>query len=179
MIRAALDEAGVTPDDLSALGVGLGPGPFTGLRVGIVTAKAMSDALGIPAYGECSLDLVADQHGAIGGSFAALSDARRKQVYWAVYDAAGVRLDGPDLGRPDDVAEQLRGRAVAVAARARSSTAKRSPASRSPSAGQYPSAAHLGWRVRESALARTPRATDLRRCICAALTRSRLGGRSR
>jgi tRNA threonylcarbamoyl adenosine modification protein YeaZ len=161
LIRAALDEAGVTPDELSALGVGLGPGPFTGLRVGVVTAKAMSDALGIPAYGVCSLDLVADQHGEIGGSFAALSDARRKQVYWALYDAAGVRLDGPDLGRPDDVAEQLRGRAVAVAGAGAQLYRDSFAGFEIAAAGQYPSAAHLGWRVRESALARTPVA-DLR-----------------
>jgi tRNA threonylcarbamoyl adenosine modification protein YeaZ len=115
LIREVLATAGTSPSDLDAIGVGLGPGPFTGLRVGIVTAKAMGDALGVATYGECSLDVMARGYPRGGDPFAVLTDARRKQVYWARYDGAGARLDGPELGRPADVAELLRGRAAVVA----------------------------------------------------------------
>jgi tRNA threonylcarbamoyl adenosine modification protein YeaZ len=104
MIEAVVTEAGAGPADLAAIGVGLGPGPFTGLRVGIMTAAAMGDALGIPVYGECSLDLL--------GSWpprptTVVTDARRKQVYWATY-REGRRVAGPDLAAPAALAEQLR-----------------------------------------------------------------------
>jgi tRNA threonylcarbamoyl adenosine modification protein YeaZ len=112
VLAAAVDrvlrDADATPADLTAVAVGLGPGPFTGLRVGIVTARAMSDALGIPAYGECSLDVIA---AAARGDdeVGVLTDARRKQVYWARYDAAGRRVEGPELAPPDELADHLRG----------------------------------------------------------------------
>jgi tRNA threonylcarbamoyl adenosine modification protein YeaZ len=151
LIRAALDEANATPSDLAAIGVGLGPGPFTGLRVGVVTAKAMSDALHIPAYGVCSLDLVADQHTNLGGVFAVLSDARRKQVYWATYGATGARLDGPDLGRPDDVADRLRGVATEVVGAGAQLYRDAFAGFKVAELGQYPSAVHLGLRARRCA----------------------------
>ena len=107
LIDEVLGEVGATPSDLAAIGVGLGPGPFTGLRVGIVTAAALSDALAIPAYGLCSLDVVSD---ADGTSTAVVTDARRRQVYWAVYDSDGRRIDGPEISTPVDLADHLRGR---------------------------------------------------------------------
>jgi tRNA threonylcarbamoyl adenosine modification protein YeaZ len=123
MIASVMTAAGVAADALDAIAVGLGPGPFTGLRVGIMTAKAMGDALDIPVYGECSLDVIArelgyaaydddndEEHG-----YVVMSDARRKQVYWATYDPYGHRVDGPEIGRPADVAEELRGRIAHVA----------------------------------------------------------------
>jgi tRNA threonylcarbamoyl adenosine modification protein YeaZ len=119
LITDVLDEAGVAVGNLAAIGVGLGPGPFTGLRVGIVTAKAMGDALGIPVYGVSSLDVIAQQHDFVAydhdndveHEFAVLTDARRKQVYWAHYDCHGMQvLDGPHLDQPADVAQQLHGR---------------------------------------------------------------------
>ncbi|HEX8003804.1 MAG TPA: tRNA (adenosine(37)-N6)-threonylcarbamoyltransferase complex dimerization subunit type 1 TsaB [Mycobacteriales bacterium] len=85
-----------------AIVVGLGPGPFTGLRVGIVTAKTMGHALGVPVHGACSLDALATPGGAVA------TDARRREVYWARYDAAGARVAGPAVGRPADVAAALR-----------------------------------------------------------------------
>lgn len=89
-----------------AIVVGLGPGPFTGLRVGIMTARAMGHALGIEVHGACSLDALAAPHTAVA------TDARRREVYWATYDAHGVRTDGPHVGKPADVAEVLRERGV-------------------------------------------------------------------
>jgi tRNA threonylcarbamoyl adenosine modification protein YeaZ len=89
--------AGALPD---AVVVGTGPGPFTGLRVGLMTAAAMSDALGVPAYGVCSLDGIAD------GDCWAVADARRKEVYWARY-AGAARVDGPEVSKPSELAERL------------------------------------------------------------------------
>jgi tRNA threonylcarbamoyl adenosine modification protein YeaZ len=109
MIRSVLNEAGAAVRDLTAIGVGLGPGPFTGLRVGVMTAKAISDAVNVPVYGLSSLDAIAHAHYA-GGGLAVLTDARRKQVYWALYDEHEVRIDGPEIGHPADVATALRGR---------------------------------------------------------------------
>jgi len=106
LIDAVLREVSARTADLSALGVGLGPGPFTGLRVGIVTAAAMSDALGVPAYGQCSLDVVRRVD---AQPCAVVTDARRRQVYWAWYDERGRRVEGPDIAPPADVAARLRG----------------------------------------------------------------------
>lgn len=156
MIRVALDEAGVGPRDLSAIGVGLGPGPFTGLRVGVMTAKAMSDALGVPAYGVCSLDLVADVHGFDSGPFAVLSDARRKQVYWALYDEDAGRLEGPELGHPDDVADLLRGRTGSLAGAGARLYREAFGDFEIAEFGPYPGAVELGWRVTDIAVTGAP-----------------------
>ena len=83
-----------------ALVAGTGPGPFTGLRVGLMTAAAMSDALGVPAYGVCSLDGIADDDCWV------VADARRKEVYWARYEG-GNRVEGPAVSPPAELAERL------------------------------------------------------------------------
>lgn len=114
LIAAALRDAGAAPEKLQAIVVGLGPAPFTGLRVGIMTARAMSDALGVPAYGVCSLDGIAHRFAIDDATFAVVTDARRKQVYWALYDERGRRLDGPELAPPSELAEQLRSRTTDV-----------------------------------------------------------------
>jgi tRNA threonylcarbamoyl adenosine modification protein YeaZ len=89
---------------IGAVAVGLGPGPFTGLRVGIATANAIADALEVPAYGCCSLDAIAAKHRGAGRDLLVVTDARRKQVYWATYDGAGSRTRGPDLAVPPELA---------------------------------------------------------------------------
>src|SRR5690348_5025890 len=83
--------------DLDAVVTGLGPGPFPGLRVGVVTAAALGDARGLPVVGVCSLDAVGS------GARTVVTDARRKEVYWATYDAEGVRVDGPGVVRPEEL----------------------------------------------------------------------------
>lgn len=104
-VKAALESAGITRADLSTVGVGLGPGPFTGLRVGLVFAAALSDALQIPVHGVCSLDAVAAPHLRDRSTgLVAMTDARRKEVYWARYGADGARLDGPEVAKPAAVA---------------------------------------------------------------------------
>jgi tRNA threonylcarbamoyl adenosine modification protein YeaZ len=102
-IAAVLAEAGARPRDLVAIVAGLGPGPYTGLRVGLVTAASMGQVLGIPTYGVCSLDALG--LGAGTGRVLAATDARRREVYWATYHD-GVRVDGPDVSKPADVVEQ-------------------------------------------------------------------------
>jgi tRNA threonylcarbamoyladenosine biosynthesis protein TsaB len=108
LIDSALRDAGIVRQDLTAIAVGVGPGPFTGLRVGLVTARTLGFVLEIPVYGVCSLDVIAVEV-ALGGSpvgrdFVVATDARRKEVYLATYDDQGRRLDGPDVVRPADAA---------------------------------------------------------------------------
>jgi tRNA threonylcarbamoyladenosine biosynthesis protein TsaB len=106
-IAAVLDEAWVPRQDVTAVAVGVGPGPYTGLRVGLVTARTLGLALDVPVYGVCTLDVLAAQavdEGAVDGPFLVATDARRKEVYWASYDEQGVRLDGPHVSKPADVA---------------------------------------------------------------------------
>jgi tRNA threonylcarbamoyl adenosine modification protein YeaZ len=98
MIETALATAMVVPDQLGAIVAGTGPGPYTGLRVGLVTAAVMSRTLNIPAYGVCSLDGIAPATGAV----LVAADARRKEVYWARY-MDGERIAGPEVTRPADV----------------------------------------------------------------------------
>jgi tRNA threonylcarbamoyl adenosine modification protein YeaZ len=110
-IEAVLAEAGIGPADLTAVVAGVGPGPFTGLRVGLVTAAALAQALSIPAYGVCSLDGI----GALtAGATVVATDARRKEVYWARY-RDGVRVSDPAVNRPADLAEALAGEVVEAA----------------------------------------------------------------
>ena len=104
LISECLDDAGVRPNDLAQLIVGLGPGPFTGLRVGVVTARVLSQVLQLQLRGICSLDVWAAQFaGGDSGDFIVATDARRREVYWARYRADGVRLGEPAVSRPSDV----------------------------------------------------------------------------
>ncbi|MFM2214807.1 MAG: hypothetical protein RJA88_176 [Actinomycetota bacterium] len=78
--------------------VGMGPGPFTGLRVGISFAHAFGLARNIPVVGVCSLDAIAiDQ-----SEYTVAIDARRKEIYWARYKD-GVRIEGPSVSKPAEV----------------------------------------------------------------------------
>lgn len=98
-VLAAIAEAGLTVDDLEAVVVGCGPGPFTGLRVGMVTAAAYGHALDIPVHGVCSLDAIGID---TAGDVLVVTDARRREVYWARY-RDGDRIDGPAVDQPADV----------------------------------------------------------------------------
>lgn len=107
-IRSCLAEVGAGPAQLGAVVAGLGPGPFTGLRVGLMTAAALSDALNIPAYGVGSLDAIAHAV-ARSGSLLVAGDARRHEIYWARY-IDGRRIEGPGVARAADVVADPSGR---------------------------------------------------------------------
>lgn len=106
LISEVLAEAGIGGADLAAVVVGCGPGPFTGLRVGMATAAAYGDALGLPVYGVCSLDAIAaavtESDEADSGDALVVTDARRREVYWGRY-TGGARVAGPDVCAPDAV----------------------------------------------------------------------------
>ncbi|HEV2885311.1 MAG TPA: tRNA (adenosine(37)-N6)-threonylcarbamoyltransferase complex dimerization subunit type 1 TsaB [Jatrophihabitans sp.] len=106
-IQACLAEAGVRISDVSAVVAGLGPGPFTGLRVGLMTAAALADATGLPSYGVCSLDAIAAAHPERPDLLVA-GDARRKEVYWARY-RHGRRLGEPAVTKPAALRAELDG----------------------------------------------------------------------
>lgn len=115
-VEAVLEQAGLAIADVDAVAVGTGPGPFTGLRVGIVTARTLAYARGIPVHGLCSLDAMAQEvldRGLVDGPFVVATDARRKEVYWARYDALGTRLTEPAVDRPADLPDDVRSLPVA------------------------------------------------------------------
>lgn len=119
MIAEVLAEAGLTRADITAVVAGTGPAPFTGLRVGLVTARTLALALGVPVLGVPSLDAIAVQAVADLGlapddEVLVATDARRREVYWARYRVVahegphGVpvveTVAGPDVGKADEVA---------------------------------------------------------------------------
>lgn len=123
--------------------VGVGPGPFTGLRVGIVTAAAFAEARGLPVRGVCSLD------GLAAPGTGVVTDARRKEVYWARYDGQGLRTEGPHVTTPDAAREALAGLRVVGDGALRYGFA-------TEDLPRYPSVALLALAARESDLPLTP-----------------------
>lgn len=87
----------IDPRAVDVVCCGVGPGPYTGLRVGIAAAIALGAAWQVPVHGLCSLDAVAAERQAAepGRPVTVAVDARRREVYWARYDGAGTRLEGP------------------------------------------------------------------------------------
>jgi tRNA threonylcarbamoyl adenosine modification protein YeaZ len=140
-IQRVLAAASAVAGDLTGIAVGVGPGPYTGLRVGLVTARVLASALGVPVHGACTLDVIARAAasglagaavgaaadgrtglaadgtaglttaglttagltgGAAGRDFVVATDARRKEIYWARYTAAGQRVSGPEVSAPGE-----------------------------------------------------------------------------
>jgi tRNA threonylcarbamoyladenosine biosynthesis protein TsaB len=97
MIAKVMADVGASRADLTGVAVGVGPGPYTGLRAGVMTARVLGAVLGVPVHGVCSLDVIAAAIPA-GREFLVATDARRREVYWARYDAAGRRVAGPVVG---------------------------------------------------------------------------------
>lgn len=134
LVVGLLEDRGLTPRDLTGIVVGNGPGPFTGLRVGMVTGLTMGHALGIPVHGLCSLDVLAHRalcdgcgdgsqghHYRTRDEVVVATDARRKEVYWARYrvdvgrDGADAlqRLSEPAVDRPAELPPEVRSRPTA------------------------------------------------------------------
>lgn len=84
--------------------VGMGPGPFTGLRVGIAFARTFALSREIPVIGVCSLDAIETGK----SDYTVAIDARRKEIYWARYEN-GQRVEGPSVNKPDEVEDFIIG----------------------------------------------------------------------
>ena len=114
-IDALLRSADVELSAVSDIVVGVGPGAFTGLRVGLATARALGQALRIPVHGMVTLDALACEAG-LTSPFAVVMDARRKQVFWAQYADAATRTSGPFVADPGEVQRRTTGMPVVGAA---------------------------------------------------------------
>ena len=97
-----LGEAGLGFGDLGRVVVGRGPGPFTGLRVGMAAAAAIGQARGIPVYQALTHDAIALGLAPGSGRVLVVTDARRREVYWALYED-GRRVAGPGVGKPAEL----------------------------------------------------------------------------
>ncbi|MEU6482866.1 tRNA (adenosine(37)-N6)-threonylcarbamoyltransferase complex dimerization subunit type 1 TsaB [Streptomyces sp. NPDC046887] len=108
-VDRVMKESGRALDEVTGIVVGVGPGPYTGLRVGLVTAATFASALGgVPVHGVCTLDGLAYASG-IEEPFVVATDARRKEVYWARYKDSRTRIGGPAVDRPAEIAEAVAG----------------------------------------------------------------------
>ncbi|CAA9322149.1 MAG: tRNA threonylcarbamoyladenosine biosynthesis protein TsaB [uncultured Nocardioidaceae bacterium] len=110
-IAGVLKRGGVDRRELTEILVGIGPGPYTGLRVGVVTARTLGEVLDVPVHGVVTLDIVAAAQTALlatGHPFVVATDARRREVFWAKYEGQ-VRVEGPAVDRPADLAARLDG----------------------------------------------------------------------
>ena len=110
LIRDTLSDAGVAAADLSAIACGMGPGPFTGLRIGIAAARAFAFGAGKPIVPLVSHDAVAFGWYAAGnsGDLLVVTDARRRELYWSAYTGAAanglpIRSAGPGLTVPQEL----------------------------------------------------------------------------
>ena len=126
LVRDCLQQAGVRPSELDGIVAGMGPGPFTGLRVGIAAARVFALARGIPLLPVVSSAAIAFEHyaatarnGAAAASNGAgrvlvVTDARRRELYWSLFDASDATgiptlVDGPGLATPVDVPHAAQG----------------------------------------------------------------------
>ncbi|WP_329365316.1 tRNA (adenosine(37)-N6)-threonylcarbamoyltransferase complex dimerization subunit type 1 TsaB [Streptomyces sp. NBC_01483] len=113
-VDRVLAEADLKLDAVTGIVVGVGPGPYTGLRVGLMTADTFGLVLGVPVHGLCTLDGLAYAADGTGGAplegpFVVATDARRKEVYWARYDDPRTRVSEPAVDRPAEIAEAVAG----------------------------------------------------------------------
>lgn len=142
-----LRAAGADRRDLTRIAVGAGPGPFTGLRVGLAAARTLGAALEVPVVGVCSLDVTAFGamcESAPDGPFVVAADARRREVYWARYDADGRRLGEPAVGPAGEIPATRGGERPPAAGAGATLYSEAFAAALQP---EYPSAADLAAAV--------------------------------
>lgn len=116
-IQTVLSQGKVSPRDIAQVVVGRGPGPFTGLRVGLAAAKFFAIGAKAELVGVCSLDAIAYSYYLANPDqslpLLVTTDARRQEVFWALYTglSAGVpsRVEGPSVNKPDFLSEHLKG----------------------------------------------------------------------
>lgn len=109
LLEQTLDEAGLTVDAITEVVVGRGPGSFTGVRIGVASAKGLAHGLGVPLCGVSTLDAVAWRHGTRDGLVAVVGDAMRGEVYPALFRVEAeqvVRLTPDLVAHPAEVARQ-------------------------------------------------------------------------
>jgi tRNA threonylcarbamoyl adenosine modification protein YeaZ len=102
LISQVVAASGIKISDITDVVVGVGPGPFTGLRVGLVTAAVFAHARNIPIHGICSLDAIAFDY---AKPCVVVTDARRKELYWARYE--DKRIGEPQVSKPEDLLAQF------------------------------------------------------------------------
>lgn len=102
LISQVVAESGLEISEITDVVVGVGPGPFTGLRVGLVTARVFAHARNIPIHGICSLDAIAFDY---AKPCVVVTDARRKELYWARYE--DKRIGEPQVSKPEDLLAQF------------------------------------------------------------------------
>lgn len=102
LISQVVAESGLQISEITDVVVGVGPGPFTGLRVGLVTAAVFAHARNIPIHGICSLDAIAFDY---AKPCVVVTDARRKELYWARYESK--RIGEPQVSKPEDLLAQF------------------------------------------------------------------------
>ena len=107
-VDRAFAESGCARQSLTGIVVGVGPGPYTGLRVGLATAASLGAALGVPVHGLCTMDGIAYAAG-LDEPFVVATDARRKEVFWATYADARTRTSEPAVNRAAELPPEVAG----------------------------------------------------------------------
>lgn len=110
MIKAVIDEAGIRPADIGGIAVSSGPGSFTGLRIGMTTAKTLAQVWKVPVVGVSTLDALAHPLTGLVNLVCPVLNARKNEVYTAVYDGACgtlINLTGPRALKPVELASLL------------------------------------------------------------------------
>ena len=102
LISQVVADSGLEISEITEVVVGVGPGPFTGLRVGLVTAGLFAHARNIPIHSICSLDAIAFDY---AKPCVVVTDARRKELYWARYE--DKRIGEPQVSKPEDLLAQF------------------------------------------------------------------------
>lgn len=109
LVEHLLDAASVRYGDIGKIAVVVGPGSFTGLRVGVAAAKGLALALSVPVVGLSSLEALAEPHWHAGAAVLAVTDAKRGELYAALYAAGGSVLRAPQALAPGGLADWLEG----------------------------------------------------------------------